>query len=392
MENKEPISKQIKQKFFHILETSTFHGLPHIFLSKSLSSKLLWLIASLFSLSYCIYLVINSVLDYYKHDVVTRFEANFDKRPLFPQVDICGHNRTNVACIFDREACDAKDITSNNRCDTFNAANSLISKDSGDGSGLQLNMHALDSIKGISVHIHNHSYYSASDTRYISPGMRTTLIVRRVFEERLPAPYSNCKTNGKDTVYEYHQSQCFDYCKFYLIAENCILLEKLKSFSDSFYSNFTKFNETFYSSIIDNCTPALVSQVQASFKEIGVHKLCMEMCPIACTRYSFTISSLGFRLPENVYPKEYAELIIFYETFEYTMIAQYAKVNSDVVLGTVGGLVGLFLGASILSFGELAEFLIAIIRVLFTRAQAKRLGKVPKRNTKKKTTPSLAKE
>lgn len=47
------------------------------------------------------------------------------------------------------------------------------------------------------------------------------------------------------------------------------------------------------------------------------------------------------------------------------MISQSPKITSDVVLGTIGGLIGLFLGASLLTFGEIIEISVNVAKVVF---------------------------
>jgi hypothetical protein len=78
-----------------------------------------------------------------------------------------------------------------------------------------------------------------------------------------------------------------------------------------------------------------------------------------------SISEFGFKLPDGHFPREYAELNVFYETFYYTAVSQFPKVTWQSLLGNVGGLFGLFLGASFLSFGEIFEFSFCVVKILF---------------------------
>ena len=109
-------------------------------------------------------------------------------------------------------------------------------------------------------------------------------------------------------------------------------------------------------------------------------------------------NSMFYEILPSSYPKNYAELNVFYDNFEYILISQYPKITSDEILGTIGGLVGLFLGASLVSFGELFELFISIVNILFIRSTQKRnqMKGVDNQNTgdiknrdKKRVLPSL---
>ena len=55
---------------------------------------------------------------------------------------------------------------------------------------------------------------------------------------------------------------------------------------------------------------------------------------------------------------------VFYTDFYYTHISQIPKVQLVDLVGEFGGLLGLFVGMSFLSFGELIEVLIEILIIL----------------------------
>ena len=131
---------------------------------------------------------------------------------------------------------------------TFNvhASLPLKSKNFGSRSGLQLKLNATNASAGIDVYIGNHSVDVLTDPRFISPGLQTTFVIKRTFEKRPPAPYSNCLANVTGSVKlerlnkVYYQSECISYCRYYLIAEKCNMLEQFLEFSDFYYSSFKK--------------------------------------------------------------------------------------------------------------------------------------------------------
>ena len=102
--------------------------------------------------------------------------------------------------------------------------------------------------------------------------MRTTFVIKRVFEKRLPAPYSNCLINvtGSEKLdalnKPYHQSECLDYCPYYLIAEQCQRLSKFLDFSWLFFSKYYVFHESFLSNIKGDCEEAVYEQAKANYR------------------------------------------------------------------------------------------------------------------------------
>ncbi len=199
--------------------------------------------------------------------------------------------------------------------------------------------------------------------------MRTTFVIKRIFEQRLPAPYSNCQTNVTgskmldDLKKTYYQSECLVYCQYYFVAKGCGVLDEFLEMAHTFYTNKTFFQDFFWSSTYLKCDPKIFVGTTDTFNDLGESVACKEICPIECNSFSFSISEYSFKLP-NYVPANYAELLIFYETFEYTIISQSPKITEDALWGTIGGLVGLFLGATFLSLGELLEFVLSVVTIV----------------------------
>ena len=374
----ETISSQIKNEFFRILDRSTFQGLPNIFWSTSLISKTFWFVISAVSYLYCTSLIIGSILDFNKFEIVTRYENIFENQPLFPLLLICDHDKNRTKCEFNGKKCPEFSTSPSVECEVFNDKKSypiipLKSRSYGSKSGLRLSLYATNVSTGIRVYMANHSQEIVSDPRFISPEMRTTLAIKRIFENRLPAPYSDCQMNatGSKKIDElnkpYYRSECLYYCYYYLIAKNCNLLVKFHEFSYLYYIDiYNKFEPYFNLSIRNNCDMSLMNETKYNYSNDMIAS-CDKICPVECHSFELSMSEFGFKLPDGQYPKDYAELTVFYETFYYTVISQSPKVTFDSVLANIGGLVGLFLGATVLSFGEIFEFFIKTVGILITR-------------------------
>ena len=54
----------------------------------------------------------------------------------------------------------------------------------------------------------------------------------------------------------------------------------------------------------------------------------------------------------------------YYEDFFYTLISEEPKTSLDNLVGTIGGLLGLFLGASLMSFYELIDMVFSTIFII----------------------------
>jgi hypothetical protein len=118
---------------------------------------------------------------------------------------------------------------------------------------------------------------------------------------------------------------------------------------------------------------------------------CMEYCPLECDEiiYEYTLSSAD-------YPTEYAYQIlkkdhhfsryknltyemfkqrslmvnIYYSKLGYLSVSQVKKVEFMDLLATIGGLLGFFIGMSLLSFIEFFEIAIDILLILFAKNSA----------------------
>jgi hypothetical protein len=90
---------------------------------------------------------------------------------------------------------------------------------------------------------------------------------------------------------------------------------------------------------------------------------CKARCPLECkiTQFQITPSFSAFsfdnRLDNSVIPNKMSlvKFHIFYESLTYTVITELQKVDPFVLISSIGGTFGLFLGASFLSFLEIFE-------------------------------------
>jgi hypothetical protein len=71
---------------------STIHSIPKIVSTKIKFVKLIWIIASLFSISFCGFLIIITVNEYFHYNVVTNIQVFSEKISEFPTITYCNGN------------------------------------------------------------------------------------------------------------------------------------------------------------------------------------------------------------------------------------------------------------------------------------------------------------
>lgn len=78
--------------FMKWVDVFTMHGIPNIFRSNNLFIKCMWAVAFLLSSGLCIFLIIQSVVNYSNFDVITKIRVLNEVPMTFPTVTICNKN------------------------------------------------------------------------------------------------------------------------------------------------------------------------------------------------------------------------------------------------------------------------------------------------------------
>jgi hypothetical protein len=86
-------SKKLKILIKSIIEDSTIHGIPRLFKSNSWISKIAWIIFCCISTSFCVYLIISSILIFLQYNVVTTIETTNEIPSYFPVITFCSLNQ-----------------------------------------------------------------------------------------------------------------------------------------------------------------------------------------------------------------------------------------------------------------------------------------------------------
>jgi hypothetical protein len=124
------------------------------------------------------------------------------------------------------------------------------------------------------------------------------------------------------------------------------------------------------------------------FLEQNLIELCSS-CPLECNSIEYSIETITSKFPslsyalelmnnpkiKSKYPIGYnitledlresmVQFSVFYTDFHYTYITQIPKFQLVDLVSNFGGLLGLFVGMSFLSFGELIEIFVEVLIIL----------------------------
>ena len=317
-----------------------------------------------------------------------------------------------LECTFNLKSCNSSDFVwsydpINGNCFTFNSGfdsngNKVVLKDSmlsGFYYGLRLTLYVniyekiletgyfkkVSNELGAYFLIGNSSHLKYDEKNGIraSPGFGTNIMIDREFKSILPKPYSNCDLDSSfetdsdlfnlilKSKYQYSQQLCITQCfqKYLITKYNCTGTSIVNIF------NLTK------ECNIDDKVIQLYQNT--SFISDLFTNICFPLCPLECNQTLFKSSISTTLLVGDKYlsriknsnlatdfinrtidattiEKSLVKVNIFYESLSYTDTIESPQMNMVSLLGSIGGNLGLFLGVSVFSLGEIIEVLIEI--------------------------------
>lgn len=274
-------------------------------------------------------------------------------------------------------------------CKTFNIAGNYTQKLAGSLSGFRVtlylnqtdyaNLIPLDSGAGVQVLVHPQDVYPSPtlDGIFVPPGHLAHISIERTVLQRSVAPYpSKCSKKVTNEVFpgRYTVAACRETCfqqKFY----------KMCGVMDAAFL----FHQESKSDINFASHPSVGNCILKFFTFVLDGKLYCD-CPLPCYEEQFTTSTSYSSWPTRndlrYYKPVFAKLLkkqqisnefvygnflainMFFKDLRYREIVETPAVSSAVLLGSIGGALGLFIGASCFSAIEFAMFL---LRFLFPR-------------------------
>jgi len=405
-----------KKKIKKILETSNAHALPRLVGHHSKSFKIVWFLCFLVSIGACIYFINRTIIDYFSYTKVTNFDIITEQPALFPTITICnrkdhGLPLANITLCQINYDTDCQDNPHNyfesfndtyyGQCLRFNSGKNLYGKtidlmkgyygSSNDGLWLNFKLNSADRFGKLLVNIHNHiipPLNMANEDIKISPGRTNYITVHRTFSEKLGEPYNNClkdpnKFQKNQTLIKYlsgssdraySQKQCFELCfnlKYYETNQCDCTYEPWDKVFVKCFASVTKFS-TLY-----NCS----KNFRTKFSEDSSKQKCSEYCPLECDSIEYSLSTYTLDYPntgniserdktkhfsskfetyEEV-QKSFYSLVIYYKDLKYTFVKEEADMVLADLVSNIGGILGVFIGYSIISFLEIIELIFALL-------------------------------
>ncbi|XP_033856089.1 acid-sensing ion channel 4-A-like isoform X2 [Acipenser ruthenus] len=305
-----------------------------------------------------------------------------------------GHQMEDMlkSCNFSGENCSPKDFsvvyTRYGKCYTFNANKSLSSKKAkqgGMGNGLEImldiqqeeylpiwretNETSLEAGIRVQIHSQDEPPYIHQLGFGVSPGFQTFVSCQEQRLTYLPEPWGKCRPTAEPTIpgYNYSISACRLKCEKEEVYRKCSCRmvhvpgdEKICSPHD-------------YTECVDNALTEIIKNTEES-------STCTCETPCDLTRYGKELSmvkipskgsarylSKKYKHSEEYIRDNFLVLDIFFEALNYETIEQKKAYDVAGLLGDIGGQMGLFIGASILTILEILDYIFEVARDKFHR-------------------------
>ena len=332
----------LKTQIEKLAISSTAHGIHHISNRVHKLSRIFWLLLLVISFVSSIHLITLEIINYLEYPVITNIEVVYKKDPEFPKITFCYKgNSSNLAlfvCYFNQINCGIHLNQINNQCYIFNSGlnNTFIRQSEITlESGLQITFVNLNKSEEFDVMITNpRKRYLTEEKIRVGNSIEKDIRINREYEIKLSEPYSNCKQEIQVTnkTLPYFQSDCLFECENEMEKNKSKILEMFK---DRLLSNYLRVRR--------------------------YHKECDQKCPVECESLIYDVSTSNLIKKDSVW-NNFVKINIFYESFESELIIEEPKTTSHDLFSQVGGLLGLFLGISIISLAEAIEISSILIR------------------------------
>ncbi|RNA11071.1 acid-sensing ion channel 5, partial [Brachionus plicatilis] len=315
------------------------------------------------------------------------------------------------SCYFNGQKCDSRDfqrifLFGYNQCFTFNKklnSSTVIKKTSKTGpkSGLMLEIFTghpgqqdlFVEKRGLYLAVHNNSAYPAINFEGIKlpVGTSAEIGIKRTFYRKLSEPFSKCR---KDTftvlsddseVYNrtvksgvYTRKNCFEICLlFKYIIPKCNCSDPRIQTNVLNFKFCTTFKEI-------DC----IESVRKHFDSEDLSLTCDKECPVSCDTMEYTYQQSFADYPTQYYYeiikkqdnlknkfknstfdslKQSTLMVnVFYQELSSTFVEETRLIRPFDLVASVGGLLGLFLGCSVLTLMEPIAFIFDVAYILIT--------------------------
>ena len=349
--------KEISKKF---ASASTVIGFTRIVRAETKLMKVFWVLMTLVSLAFGLYLTSGTVKEYLDYDVFTQTKIIQATSSLMPSVTFC-INDTDTKDLND--FFDQADFSSPTGVKANLTGEQFYQE--GFGDCIKFNHYTnksenklytantlddffffkidLNKVKFSRVYVFSSDNYdnildwSQYITRYFYVENFFDINIKKEVELKLEEPYNRCQNISDIT---YRQTNCLAQCRNRNFASryNCTLRNFYSISGDRFckeeISNFSEFNT-----------------------------VCEGQCPKECSTTKFDLLLINPDVGSNF--NGTVEFYVFYLDLSYTEIRQTPKMSGYSLLNEIGGALGLFVGFTFLSLFEFLEYLFEIFFVFY---------------------------
>lgn len=315
-----------------------------------------------------------------------------------------GHQKENliVSCSWQGSACSPSNFTyfRNNlygNCYTINAFDNGMASLSTNYAGplmgliLELNIEqdeyvpALAPDAGVRIIVHKRGIYPIPEDKGINipTGFKTSISMKKKDITRLPPPHSDCGSNGDGIRDMYADAYKTDYSK-HTCMKSCIqqnLISGCACASSLFYfprgmkvcggdTNSSICMTSVLFAVLDTCNTKCPSQCSET-----TYDLFMSMSTWPSEQYSGHLNAKikktmsdfmnDTRLKNSA--STLAKVEIYFKELTYESMEQTKSYESESLISDIGGQLGLWLGLSAITMGEIVEFLASIMRLAMDR-------------------------
>ena len=340
--------------------SSTVIGLTRVARAKTKFMKVTWVVMTLISLAFGLYLTSETIREYLQYDVFTTIERIPSSSTLVPSVTFCFNNPEtkdlrsffNVASFNETEYNNSTNLTGeqffdenlgkldSGDCMKFNHftnksdAKIFTADTTTDLLHFDINLNMKFSFIYIFLSDNHDNILDWSQyvtTSYNVKGDYQVAFKKEV-EIKLEEPYNQCK-NVSDITYR--QTNCLAQCK-----------------NKNFVSKYNCTLGNFYSVPSYNFCNRMISN------SLEFNSVCKEECPKECTTLNFDNLISNPQLNPNSTDK--LTFLVWALDLNYIEISQIPKMSGFSLLNEIGGALGLFVGLSCLSLLEFLEFFLEL--------------------------------
>ena len=218
-------------------------------------------------------------------------------------------------------------------------------------------------------------------------GFETSIKIERRISLNLPKPYSSCDLDNNKAAdyhsflvnliarspYGYTQQLCFEQCYQQELVNEC-------NCTDTFALSL--FRENICYTANDSVCSGIVWNKVYQNRSFFRHN-CLESCPLECNKTDFNTKISFLELMSDEYfvnvildrrnlsadfvampisnekaTNSFVTVNMYYDSLSYSMSTESPQMDLVALLASIGGNLGLFLGVSVFSMGELVQLLL----------------------------------